>query len=296
MILIVVFLLIFAFASVVVNFSEDKFVFDSYVSNEIQTEKIIFVSSSISQALEEFLDQDDKTVDYLGEFWAQPLPFNLDDVSVMVEVADQERYLNPNFLVDGKRINQKYMDIFERLFKILEINDQILFNIIDWIDPDDTSNGGEEEYPNYLAKNSKLDTLEELYLIKGVSKKIFNGTVVNGVFRPGLKAILSPYSNGKVNINTASKWVLMALDRDIDESIANSIIAYRQKKPFKRVDDLINVDGISSDILYRIKPFTTVKSENFLANVEIKIGGREYKLVVLLKRKNKTKTIWKKIY
>ncbi len=296
MILIVVFLLISAFGSVVMNFSEDKFVFDNYVANDIQTEKLILVSSSISQALEEFLNQDDKTIDHPGEFWAKPIPFSLEDISVTVEIADQERYLNPNFLINGRSINQKYFQIFERLFENLGIDDQILFNIIDWIDPDKVSNGGEENYQDYTAKNAKLDTLEELYLIKGVSKEVYNGTVINGVFRPGLKAVLSPYSNGKVNINTAPKWVLMALDRDIDETIANSIIAYRQKKPFKRIDDLINVDGMNSDIIYRIKPFTTVKSEHFLANINIKIGDREYKFIVLLERKNKTKTIWEKIY
>ena len=296
MILIVVFLLISAFGSVVLNFSEDKFVFDNYVANDIQTEKLILVSSSISQALEEFLNHDDKTIDHLGEFWAKPIPFSLEDISVTVEIADQERYLNPNFLINGRSINQKYFQIFERLFENLGIDDQILFNIIDWIDLDKVSNGGEEDYQDYSAKNAKLDTLEELYLIKGVSKEVYNGTVINGVFRPGLKAVLSPYSNGKVNINTAPKWVLMALDRDIDETIANSIIAYRQKRPFKRVDDLINVDGMNSDIIYRIKPFTTVKSEHFLANINIKIGDREYKFIVLLERKNKTKTIWEKIY
>ena len=296
MILIVVLVLITSLGAVVLNMSQDRYLFESYVQNKIETEEIFLVSKSASEAVIRLLDLDDKTVDYIGEFWSQNIPVNVGEGKITIEIADQERYLNPNFLIKNDKPDQKRVAVFERLFEILGINQQILYNIIDWIDKNKFSNGGEEDYDLYTAKNSDLDTLEELRLIKGIDEKIFNGSVVNGVFRPGLRSVISPYSNGKVNINTASKWVIMALDRDIDETLANAIISYRQTKPFKKVDDLINVDGMNSDILYRIKPFIDVKSENFIANIQILLGDRKYKLVILLNRKGKTKEIWKKLY
>ncbi len=296
MILIVVFMLISSLGAVVLNLSHERYLFESYIQNSVETEEIFLVSKSASEAVIKLLDMDDKKIDYLGEFWSQNIPLVLDEGKINIQIADQERYLNPNLLIKRKKIDQKMFSIFERLFEILDVNQQILFNIVDWIDRDSFSSGGEEDYDLYRAKNSPLDTVEEIRLIKGVDDRIYNGRIVNGQFHPGLRSVISPYSNGKVNINTASKWVLMALDRDIDETVANAIISYRKGKPFKRVDDLINVDGMNSDILYRIKPYIDVKSENFLATIDIQLGDRKYKLVILLNRKGKTREIWKKLY
>ncbi len=296
MILIVVIILIGSLGGIVLNLTEDRYIFENYIKNKIETEEIFLISDSASEAVIKLLDSDDKNIDYIGEFWSQTLPVDIGKGKVIIEITDQERYLNPNYLIKGKNLDQKMYNIFERLFTILEINPKILNNIIDWIDPDSFSSGGEEEYQLFKAKNSKLDTLDELRLIKGIDDHIFNGTIKNGEFKPGLRSVISPYSNGKVNINTASKWVLMSLDQDIDESLASNILSYRAEKPFKRVDDLINVDGMNSDILYRIKPYIDVKSQNFLANIELIIGDRKYKLVILLNRSAKTKVIWKKLY
>ena len=61
--------------------------------------------------------------------------------------------------------------------------DIIVDSILDWIDTDDLHrlNGAESDYyqslPNpYKAKNGRLDTLEELLLIKGMSPDILFGT------------------------------------------------------------------------------------------------------------------------
>jgi len=53
----------------------------------------------------------------------------------------------------------------------------------------------------------------------------------------------SAYTNGKVNINTASKDVLIGLDPAIDGEFAEKIIQYRTDTDFTSVDDLIQVGG-----------------------------------------------------
>jgi len=296
MILVIVFVIISSIGVVVIDIIEDRYMLENYVENSIDTQQVLLASNSISKAITKLLDSDDKTVDYLGELWAENISYSFENVKIEIQIIDQERYLNPNRLIEGKKINEKFLQIFKKLFEILEIDKQVIYNMIDWIDSDSFSNGGKEYYGLYTAKNSKIDTLEELFLIDGINPQVFNGNVSGGKFIPGLRSVLSPYTNGKVNINTAPIWVIMALDPEIDNTLAYKIIHHRKEKPFKKVDDLVLVSGFNSDILYRIKPLVDVKSENFIAQINISIGDRKYNLVILIKRKGKTKIVWKKLY
>ena len=61
----------------------------------------------------------------------------------------------------------------------------------------------------------------------------------------------------KVNINKASKEELMTL-QGIGESIAGRIISYREKNPFKSIEELKNVSGIGEKLYEKIKDFITV--------------------------------------
>jgi type II secretory pathway component PulK len=70
------------------------------------------------------------------------------------------------------------------------------------------------KYP-YRAKNSNFDVLEELLLIKGVNNNIFEK----------LKDYITIYGDGRVNINTASKPVLLALG--LKDSTVDKILAFR---------------------------------------------------------------------
>ncbi len=303
MVIFIVFAMIGILSAFVTELAKDTYFFDDYVQRVLTQEQIYFMSDVGIKAVKNFLEEDDPNYDSLTDNWAKQMPVELKEASFVIEIADQERYLNPNILVNSKdEINQKAFDIFQRLFYYLGIDTQVLYNIIDWIDKNKESSGGEEDYIDFPAKNDKIDTLEELKLIKGITPKIFSGEeegkkVVSGEVKVGLKDVLSPYSDGKVNINTASIYVLTALDDDIDEALASSIIEYRKENPFKNVNDLIKVDGMNSDIIYRIKPFVDVKSENFLVNIKITFGDREYKLVALLTRKGKkVEEKWRKLY
>ncbi len=60
-----------------------------------------------------------------------------------------------------------------------------------------------------------------------------------------------------ININTASLDELMTLS-GIGESKAKNIISYRNKTPFKNIDDILNVEGIGESIYVNIKENITV--------------------------------------
>lgn len=65
----------------------------------------------------------------------------------------------------------------------------------------------------------------------------------------------------KININTATKQVLMRLP-GIGETTAERILLYRQDQgPFKRIDDLQEVKGIGKKKLERLVPYVTAGEE-----------------------------------
>lgn len=64
-------------------------------------------------------------------------------------------------------------------------------------------------------------------------------------------------STSLVNINTASKEELMTVT-GIGASKADSIIAYRIKTPFSKIEDIMNVSGIGESLFEKIKKYITI--------------------------------------
>ncbi len=62
----------------------------------------------------------------------------------------------------------------------------------------------------------------------------------------------------KININTCTKEELMSLP-GIGEVLADRIIQYREKTPFKKVEDLMNVSGIGEKKFESIKDMIIVR-------------------------------------
>lgn len=135
-------------------------------------------------------------------------------------VVDEESKIN---------LNKAEAAVLARLLKyaarIENDNAQELsYNIIDWRDQDSNFGhpqfGAESDYYEdldlpYACKNAPLDTLDELLLIKGLNRQIFDK--------------ISPYvtlhGSGAVNINTASRESLLALG--VAERTVDKVMAYR---------------------------------------------------------------------
>jgi general secretion pathway protein K len=210
-----------------------------------------------------------------SDSWAKP--FRLDDETGSIEITASEESgkinLNDLVLPNGE-INPFTLAALSRLGKRLQIGEEIWNALADWIDGDDQprSNGAESGYyramkPPYAAHNGKLATFSELSLVKG--------------FTPDILVKLKPFvtiSSGQIgglqsqiNINTAPKEVLIALDDSIDERMADRITEERRLKPFKSTGELSRIprgDVISQRLVGKVSVKGTLFRVTSIAKVK----------------------------
>ncbi|WDN90301.1 general secretion pathway protein K [Desulfosarcina sp. BuS5] len=154
--------------------------------------------------------------------------------------------------------------------------DVITDSILDWRDKDNLHhlNGAEDDYYQsldnpYECKDADFDSVEELLLVKGITKAIFYG---------GLESMVTIYSEtGKININAASEKMLLSIP-GMTGPAAKEIIKYRGEQKIKSIaelNDIIDPDiylSIKSYIALNLSPFYTIESFGGIAGSSIKEG------------------------
>lgn len=149
--------------------------------------------------------------------------------------------------------------------------------IIDWWDDNDTKgdDGAEKDYyemlePPYKCKNAPFDSIEELLLLKDITRGVFDKA----------KDMITVYGNDekKVNLNTASEEVLEALG--LHEEVVRSIIDRRMNeegegfseegaiKDVTKVIEGLNLGEDAQKNIDILTNFTGVKSNTFRAFVK----------------------------
>jgi len=196
-----------------------------------------------------------------------------------IEIIDHSGRIQINRLVDENgNYNNKQKDLLTRFLNSskfgLEPQDVaiIVDSIKDWIDrDDDTDFGAENAYYQtlekpYSCKNGPLDSLEELLLIRGITKELFYGREE----QPGIRYYLSVYGDGKININTADPLILEILSDQMDEEMVQNMVAYRMeegvdlKNPqwYKQVPGMIHV-SIDPHLITTVSTHFEVISEGY---------------------------------
>ena len=180
--------------------------------------------------------EDNTGVDSLHDDWADPKILSensaglFDDGRFEVKVSDHSGSIQINNLVDGNNYNSMQKNLLTRFLKSFGLEEEEVENIVnaikDWIDADNdvTGFGGAEnsyyqtlERP-YSCKDAPVEFLEQLLLVKGISQELFSH----------ISPYLSPYGDGKININTAKPLVLGALSDDIDDERVQDMLTYRE--------------------------------------------------------------------
>jgi general secretion pathway protein K len=222
-----------------------------------------------------------QTYTSLSDRWATPLKLDDEVGSLEITISEESGKINVNDVAQPKTL-----EALQRLGSRLKLPGDIWAAVSDWIDNDDTqiSGGAESVYyrtlkPPYNARNGKLMTLTELSLVKGITPEIL------GKLQPYLTTFSevanSPQS--KININTAPKEVLAALDERIDDRIAEQILERRRIQAFKDPSELSKVPGMET-IAIGLGGRTAVKGNLFRITsvARVKDSARTVEAVVRL--------------
>jgi general secretion pathway protein K len=227
-------------------------------------------------------DRRNNQTDTLQDVWAMVLPpINVPGGKVAGGILDQQGLFNLNNLVQNGQKSEADVKIFQRLLINLKLDPDLVWPLVDWIDPDvelSFPNGAEDaEYlkraPPYRTANAPLASVSELMLVNGYGAKMY--------------AELLPYvcalpAVTRINVNTAPAQVLAALADGIALSEAESVIKTREQQPFASVQEFAAHPALAGRAVPQDK--LSVQSSYFLASGAATAGRAQVQLYSLLFR------------
>lgn len=238
--------------------------------------------------------------------------FPVGDGFVSLQMIEQESKININ-TADVELLHQVLTTMGVDASEISTVTDAIL----DWIDTDDADKpaGAESDYyqglnPPYNAKNAPIDDIQELQFIKGVTPEMYKGGSAEGADSPykkhrlgfgnspgqaadypfGLRDVFTPYSIGKINVNTADTNVL-ALIPGMDTASIQNLMAMRSSEGgFGDSSGVIRDLGQlraavpSPQALQQISRYCTVRGETYEVHVTARAGASQREFVAVIYR------------
>lgn len=219
-------------------------------------------------------------------------------------LIDEERKIN---------INMAPLSTLKNFFEVvgktsLQEASDIAASIVDWRDADEIPqlNGAESGYyltlkPGYPSKNGNFQILEELLLVKGMTREIFDA----------VREKATIYGIGAVNINTADILVLRSLG--ISPDLAEKVIDFRKGADGKEAtaDDnvfdnvsmiaetLTKSGSLSAEELAELKNILStgaisVRSDNFMGRLTANIDGQNKRTgATFIFNRNKAIRYWR---
>jgi len=233
--------------------------------------------------------------------------FAVGDGECSITITEENSRLNVNLLKDKNgKLDRTRTEQLLRLIDLLNkeqtghshIGYSLVSSIIDWTDSDDEVTnlpfiqhenlGAESSYYNklqvpYSCKNAPLDTTEELLLVKGITREVFDR----------ICDYVTVYGDGKININSASRQVIECLSEKMDAVLAEMIIDRREFKPFDSIEELRDVPGMTDGIYNNIKKTATVGSTDQYYHVisQGNVDQLSRTTVAILERNMETKNV-----
>ena len=239
--------------------------------------------------------QDDRNqYDGPDELWHQGVAgYPVGDGTVSITIEDLGGKVDLNGLVTSLgNIDPVIKDRCLRLFAALKFDDPagMVDALIDWLDPDDNPEplGAESNYylglPHpYPAKNGPLDSFDELLLVKGFDRKVVTALAPHATV----------YGSDKININTASKEVLLALSSQMDDTAVKAIIAARDEEPFKTLQRLKDLPAMAT--LYgAIYTYIDIRSDTYRIHSQGQVGDGT-RTVVAVVRKSGDQVLYQRV-
>ena len=231
---------------------------------------------------------------------------------VSLRILDEERKLPMNRLIPAsleEEPDQRWIDIFEQFFVLMQIEPDRLEALVDWIDEDSDPRpglGAERgyyeglEFP-YTPSNGPMQTPSELRLVRGFDAetlaKLFPGLEPEAMadVDVGTNAYLTPYGaaptgagagqgGAKVNLNTATAEVLQALLFGLQGSgsidAVEQILVQREEEPFASVSEVQQIIPEVTDL----DAVADVRSSIFRVEAVGVVGPIQKRVVAILQR------------
>jgi general secretion pathway protein K len=223
----------------------------------------------------------------LSDAWATPVKLDDETGALEVSVFEESGRINLNSLVQPNGESEPFtLAALTRLGNRLQIPGDSWNCLADWLDNDGQARSNGAEAPFYRSqktpydpRNGKLATFIELSLIKGfTSESIARLKPFVTIHADQAGAPLS-----QVNINTAPKEVLAALDEGIDERMAERILEERRLKPFRVAGELSRIPG-GETLSVRLGGKVSVKGSLFriISIARVKESARTVEAVIRL--------------
>ncbi len=164
--------------------------------------------------------------DHPGEDWAQKIGQSIPgsgQTTFQGRMEDMQGRFNVNNMITFQgAADMIAVDQFQRLLRILELDETLAYKALDWMDSDNLPQplaGAEDEAytrldPPYQAPNRPLEDVSELLAVEG-----FNAAVWSAL-APHVTALPVPGPPTPINLNTASEPVLLSLADDLDPALA----------------------------------------------------------------------------
>ena len=237
------------------------------------------------------------TVDSLGEAWAQPIAgLPVERAMVSGNLGDEQGKFNLNNLVGAnKQASANDVKILRALFRSLDVPEDLVGAIVDWIDADSdlSGNGGAEDAyylglaRPYRTANQAMVQVDELHRIRG-----FDPKVVARV-KPFVTALPARTA---VNVNTASAEVIAAIAPEVPVDAIRAFIDARTSRPFKTTAEMaerwkkVPAGALGSDL--------DVRTSYFSARVLVSLDDVQLASEALIERKGNppgvTAIIWRR--
>ena len=234
-------LIIVSIATIIsVNLAWDNALDVRRVRMQMMRDQAVQVALGAESWIATILRQDlsESETDHLGELWASDLPpLPIDGGDVFGVIEDLQGRFNVNNLVgDNGEVDEESLEQFRRLLTSLELDPRLAGIIADWLDPDlDAAfpDGAEDPIytgfvPPYRAANQPLSSIGELAAIEGMNKIAFDTLEPHITALPGRTSI---------NVNTATPFVLQALDEGISPGDVESLVSERELGGFSSIEN-----------------------------------------------------------
>lgn len=226
-------------------------------------------------------DKQKNKTDSLADSWATlHEPVEIEGGKVLVQVEDLQGRFNLNNLIDkdGKP-NEAERIRFQHLLSLLELDTDLVFPILDWIDSDINAGfpGGAEdnEYlraePAHRTANAPFVSSSELLQVKGIDSAIYERLKPYVSALPGQLAI---------NINTAPAMILAASVEGMALPEAEALVKSRPENGYEDVAVFRSEQALNGRAVEGIG----VSSDYFSIRVDVSLDRHQSSLSTIVIR------------